>query len=151
VPNYASLRWQRLKTFASRGKIRQPQVCSRKCDRKPATGGFKIVTVGIICGGISKLLKRDIAMNYIKRTLLAFVGLLALSQGPAQATEYPYCLFHVEAFGGGIEQCDFTTMDQCRMSASGLGGSCTTNWRLALNRSEQQQTMSQPPRKRIHQ
>jgi hypothetical protein len=90
-------------------------------------------------------------MAYMKRSLLAFAGLLALSQGPAQATEYPYCMFHVEAFGGGIERCDYMTMDQCRMSASGLNGSCTSNWRLALNRGHQNEDMSQPPRRRIRQ
>ena len=86
-------------------------------------------------------------MAYMKRSLLAFAGLLALSQGPAQATEYPYCMFHVEAFGGGIERCDYMTMDQCRMSASGLNGTCTSNWRLALNRSHYPDTVQ--PRKRL--
>lgn len=85
---------------------------------------------------------------YIKRSLLAFAGLLALSQGQAQATEYPYCLTQVEAFGGGVERCDYTSMEQCRLSASGLNGSCAPNWRLAYNRS-QNPDMYQPPRRRV--
>lgn len=91
-------------------------------------------------------------MAYITRSLLAVAGLLVLSQGQAQATEYPYCLNHVEAFGGGIERCDYTTMAQCQMSSAGVGGSCYANWRLALNRAQGRDTgPSDAPRKRIRQ
>lgn len=89
-------------------------------------------------------------MAYMKRSLLAFAGLLALSQGPAQATEYPYCMFQVEAFGGGVERCDYSSMEQCQMSASGMNGSCTRNWRVASNRM-QGPDMVQPPRTRNRQ
>lgn len=75
-------------------------------------------------------------MAYVTRSLLAAAGLLVLSQGQAAATEYPYCMTSVEAFGGGVERCDYTTMEQCRMSASGVSGSCAPNWRFGLNRAQ---------------
>ena len=91
-------------------------------------------------------------MNKITRTLLALAGLLALSHGTAQATEYPYCLTYTEGWSGAIERCDYSTMAQCQASGQGLNGTCAANWRLALDRSQNPAaTELGAPRKRVRQ
>ena len=51
--------------------------------------------------------------------------------GPARAQKYdpafPFCMFVVEWGGSPHYDCSFYTMDQCRASASGRGGSCDPN------------------------
>ena len=61
----------------------------------------------------------------------ALVGLTivtVLAAGPVRAQAYdpnfPVCL-HVVKLGGGYQNCSFTTLDQCRMSANGQ--SCDIN------------------------
>ncbi len=60
------------------------------------------------------------------------LGLAALSTPifilaavPPAAADYPVCM------AGGYDSralhCDFTDLDQCRATASGIGGSCTLN------------------------
>lgn len=44
--------------------------------------------------------------------------------------DYPYCLTYVEGWSGLVERCDFSTMQQCQMSAGGLNGSCEYNRRF---------------------
>ena len=44
--------------------------------------------------------------------------------------DYPYCLSYVEGWGGLVERCDYSTMQQCQMSAGGLNGSCNYNRRM---------------------
>lgn len=91
-------------------------------------------------------------MNKTTRTLLALAGLLALSHGTAQATEYPYCLTYTEGWSGTIERCDYSTIAQCQASAQGFNGTCAANWRLALNRNSTP-TVTEPgaPKKRTRQ
>jgi hypothetical protein len=75
-------------------------------------------------------------MGHATRTLLALAGLLMLTPQAARATEYPYCLTYVEGWSGMIERCDYSTMAQCQVSAQGLAGSCTANWRLGWRGSQ---------------
>ena len=49
----------------------------------------------------------------------------------AQAIEYPYCGSVAAGRTGIVERCEYTTMEQCRASVSGLAGTCAANWRLA--------------------
>jgi Protein of unknown function (DUF3551) len=56
--------------------------------------------------------------------------LLAGSPAKAQGYEYPYCASGAWGGGGG---CSYSTLDQCRASISGVGGSCVTNPRYAPN------------------
>jgi Protein of unknown function (DUF3551) len=69
-------------------------------------------------------------MRNLTLALLTLTGLLVISQEKAHATEYPYCNNHVIGWGGMLEDCMYTTMDQCRAAASGLNGWCSTNWRI---------------------
>lgn len=47
----------------------------------------------------------------------------ATSQARAEV-DYPYCL----ANGGYVQgRCEYTTLEQCKASASGLGGYCAEN------------------------
>lgn len=52
-----------------------------------------------------------------------------MSQARAEI-DYPYCLTYSEGWGGLVERCDYSTMEQCRMSAGGLNGSCDYNRRM---------------------
>lgn len=65
------------------------------------------------------------------RMLLALAGLMMIGHQPARATEYPYCMTHVESWAGAIERCDFSTMAQCQAGAAGLSGSCAPNYRMS--------------------
>ncbi|WP_079565439.1 DUF3551 domain-containing protein [Bradyrhizobium erythrophlei] len=44
---------------------------------------------------------------------------------PARAETYPVCLDG--GFDSGSLHCDFSTIEQCRATASGIGGSCGPN------------------------
>jgi hypothetical protein len=59
---------------------------------------------------------------------LAAIAVPLTATGPAQAVEYPYCAYGQWSGGGG---CSYTTLEQCRASISGVGGSCTSNPRYA--------------------
>ena len=58
------------------------------------------------------------------------IGTLATA-GPARAQKYdpafPFCMQVVGLAGSGYQDCSYTTMDQCRASASGRGLSCDPN------------------------
>lgn len=70
-------------------------------------------------------------MSNASRMLLTLAALMIVGASPARATEYPYCMTHVESWAGAVERCDFSTMEQCRASAAGLNGSCDPNRRMA--------------------
>jgi len=87
-------------------------------------------------------------MNKTTQILLALAGLTVMNSGTAQAaTEYPYCMFYNEGWSGAIERCEFSTIDQCRASASGLNGYCMTNRHLAWKQNPAPEP--ETPRKRI--
>ena len=44
---------------------------------------------------------------------------------PARAETYPVCLFG--GYDSGSSHCDFSNLEQCRATASGIGGSCGPN------------------------
>ncbi len=71
-------------------------------------------------------------MQALTATALLIAAALLPSER-AHAIDYPYCLKYVDGWSGMIERCDFTSMAQCQMSASGLNGSCGPNWRLQFN------------------
>jgi len=54
-----------------------------------------------------------------------------LAAEPVRAQKYdpafPFCMYSVEWGGSPRYDCSFHTIDQCRASASGLGGSCDPN------------------------
>lgn len=72
-------------------------------------------------------------MKKFALTVAAVVALatsaLVTSASRAEATEYPYCLSYSEGWGGYVQRCDYSTIDQCRLSAQGLNGSCDPNRR----------------------
>ena len=74
-------------------------------------------------------------MKKIALTVAAVAALatstLVTSASRAEATEYPFCLSYVEGWSGMVLRCEYSTMEQCRMSAQGLNGSCDPNWRYA--------------------
>lgn len=75
-------------------------------------------------------------MRNVTLAFLTLAGLLAFHQEKAQAIEYPYCLSHVMGWGTGmVEECLYTTMDQCRAAATGLNGMCDPNRRLLFKSS----------------
>jgi hypothetical protein len=72
---------------------------------------------------------------------LAAIVVPLAATGPALAVEYPYCATGAWAGSGG---CSYTTLEQCRASISGVGGSCVTNPRYTPNPN----TATRPPRAR---
>ena len=62
--------------------------------------------------------------------MILTIGTLSAA-GPAQAQRYdpafPFCMYIVEWGGSPRYDCSFYTMDQCRATASGRGGSCDPN------------------------
>ncbi|RTL54662.1 MAG: DUF3551 domain-containing protein [Bradyrhizobiaceae bacterium] len=65
--------------------------------------------------------------------LLLFLSLaFVAAMGSAQARDYPYCM-RGRTVGLGND-CRFTSLQQCRTSASGLGASCVVNPRVAFRR-----------------
>ncbi|MES2749757.1 MAG: DUF3551 domain-containing protein [Pseudomonadota bacterium] len=87
-------------------------------------------------------------MRNASLTLLALAGFLTLSQRPAHAIDYPYCMTYVQGWSGAIERCDFSTFAQCQASASGLNGSCAENWRLAYGKGSADNMYARKPRAR---
>jgi hypothetical protein len=64
------------------------------------------------------------------RNLLTFAALVAsigavAAGAPARAETYPVCMINGYDIGG--LHCDFSTYDQCRATASGIGGTCMNN------------------------
>ena len=53
--------------------------------------------------------------------------MLFLAAVPPAAAEiiYPVCM--AGGYDSGALHCDYTDLDQCRATASGIGGSCTLN------------------------
>ena len=56
--------------------------------------------------------------------LVASIGTVAVG-APARAQTYPVCM--VGGYDIGNAHCDFSTYDQCRATASGIGGTCINN------------------------
>jgi Protein of unknown function (DUF3551) len=72
-------------------------------------------------------------MRKVTLALLAVAGLLMFHQEKAHAAQYPYCLSYTQGWSGMIEDCSYSTMEQCRLSTGGVAGSCAPNWRLQFN------------------
>ena len=48
----------------------------------------------------------------------------ASAAGPAKADPYRWCAQYGGFGGGGVESCYYLTLEQCRVSVSGIGGWC---------------------------
>jgi hypothetical protein len=68
-------------------------------------------------------------MRWIYAATAFAVGFVAASGGAATAQqahiEYPWCAVYGGDFGG--TNCGFSTIEQCRLTVSGIGGSCEPN------------------------
>jgi hypothetical protein len=63
--------------------------------------------------------------------LVSILMLVTLAHSPASAYEmpydpYPWCAVY-SGDAGGASNCGFLTIDQCRATVSGIGGSCEPN------------------------
>ena len=59
--------------------------------------------------------------------LAAFTGPALLAPSAARANiEYPWCAVYGGDMGGA-SNCGFSTIEQCRLTVSGIGGSCEPN------------------------
>jgi hypothetical protein len=76
---------------------------------------------------------------------------LFLIVGPAAADPYKWCA----QYQNGSNNCGFTTIEQCRASVSGVGGSCAPNSfytgsdKTSAPRSQQQAQRKPPPERRV--
>jgi hypothetical protein len=86
----------------------------------------------------------------MQKSALAFFILAAIasiSVTPARAEiEYPWCAQYTGGEDGGGRNCGFSTIEQCRATVSGIGGSCEPN----LFYPESASDTSQRKRKRQH-
>ena len=58
--------------------------------------------------------------------LAAFAAPTMLAPSAARANiEYPWCAVYGDDFGGS--NCGFSTIEQCRLTISGMGGFCEPN------------------------
>ena len=60
---------------------------------------------------------------------LAALALFAFAAWPTQASAmiiYPWCAHYLGRSGGAVN-CGFVTIEQCRATVSGIGGSCDRN------------------------
>ena len=61
------------------------------------------------------------------RILTALAAPALLAPSPAHANiEYPWCAVYGGMSGGGTN-CGFSTIEQCRLTVSGIGGFCEPN------------------------
>jgi hypothetical protein len=71
--------------------------------------------------------------------------------GPAAADPYKWCA----AYRNGSNNCGFTTIEQCRASVSGVGGSCVPNQfytgpdKTTAQRPQRQVQRKPPPERRV--
>ena len=72
-------------------------------------------------------------LAYLARVLMVTLALPALLAGSAaQAYEkpydpYPWCAVYSFGRAGNASNCGFMTLEQCRATISGVGGSCEPN------------------------
>lgn len=82
---------------------------------------------------------------------VALVMSLFLIVDPAAADPYKWCA----QYQNGSNNCGFTTIEQCRASVSGVGGSCAPNSfytgpdKTSAPRSQQQAQRKPPPERRV--
>jgi Protein of unknown function (DUF3551) len=77
---------------------------------------------------VRRLMKMALLNCSPKVVMLAFAAVAAAAVAgvaPAQAVEYPWCLYY--GMSGGGHNCGFSTFAQCLASASGTGGHCSQN------------------------
>jgi hypothetical protein len=67
-------------------------------------------------------------MRYIVVIGIAAIASLPTFVTPARAEiEYPWCAQYGGGENGGGRNCGFSTLEQCRATVSGIGGSCEPN------------------------
>jgi hypothetical protein len=68
-----------------------------------------------------------IASHPMRIALAAMLALIAATAAtPAQADPYRWCAQY-GGFRGSTSNCGFVTLEQCRATISGIGGSCVPN------------------------
>jgi hypothetical protein len=86
-------------------------------------------------------------MHCITAKGIAAVVSLPLLATPVRAgIEYPWCAQYGGGDNGGGRNCGFSTLEQCRETVSGMGGSCEPNLFYPGSASD----TSQSKRKRRH-
>ena len=65
-------------------------------------------------------------MRSISAVLVLLAAVSVIGRNPARAdTNYPWCALYYN--GDGVTTCAYETEAQCRMTVSGIGGSCQKN------------------------
>ena len=65
-------------------------------------------------------------MSACRKVIAAFVLVLGFSAAQAHADPYRWCAVY-SGDAGGASNCGFVTIEQCRATVSGIGGSCEPN------------------------
>ncbi len=86
-------------------------------------------------------------MRHIAMIGIATIACLPTLATPARAEiQYPWCAQYSGGEEGGGRNCGFSTLEQCRATISGIGGSCEPNLFYSGSANE----ISQSKRKRQH-
>jgi hypothetical protein len=80
----------------------------------------------------------------MRRILAASVLLLTMGAATPSLAFYPWCIAMPNE--GGALQCRFTSLPQCNATASGMGGECYQNPRLAYGPPPRAVRNGRPPR-----
>jgi hypothetical protein len=59
--------------------------------------------------------------------ILAAIAAAAMTVTPAHADPYKWCAVYGGRDGNGGKNCGFVTLEQCRATISGAGGTCEPN------------------------
>ncbi|MBR0828087.1 DUF3551 domain-containing protein [Bradyrhizobium manausense] len=68
-------------------------------------------------------------MRMLRWMVLAFTTILAVAPAAAQRydSQNPFCLQRWGQSGGTYIDCSYTSLEQCRATASGLSATCSAN------------------------
>ena len=81
---------------------------------------------------------------------IAAIGIAAIASLPVLVTpvraaiEYPRCAQYSGGDNGGGRNCGFSTLEQCRETVSGIGGSCEPNLFYTGSASDTSQSKRKP-------
>jgi hypothetical protein len=76
--------------------------------------------------------------------IATIASLLALATPVRAEIEYPWCAQYGGGDNGGGRNCGFSTLEQCRETVSGIGGSCEPNLFYPGSASDTSQSKRKP-------
>jgi hypothetical protein len=115
---------QKLKSLkqCQEGIMKLSLLATAGCPDRAADGSWPLVSTALFqpIAFVTRFIDKN---AYALPTAVGPMIILFLIAGPAAADPYKWCA----AYRNGSNNCGFTTIEQCRESVSGVGGSCVPN------------------------